>query len=295
MAKRLRFSEIVPDPGVKKVISGFQFTEGPLWVGGRLLFSDIPASTIYCWNPTADHAEVYRRPSGRSNGLTIDNHGRLIACEHDRRVTRTKHNGVVEVLAESYGGKRLNSPNDAVVARSGAIYFTDPPYGLGEKHEGKELPYQGVFRLGTRGKLTLLDDSFERPNGLAFSPDESRLYLDDTAKRHIRVFDVRKDGSIYGGRVFAELKGSMRGNPDGMKVDAYGNVFCTGSGGVWVIEPSGEPLGIIESPEVTSNVAWGDADLKTLYITAQTSVYRVRTTTGGIQEPNLALASKILR
>ena len=291
MVKPSRFSEIVPNPRVEKVISGFQFTEGPLWAGGRLLFSDIPASTIYSWTPGSDHAEVYRRPSGRSNGLTLDSSGRLIACEHDRRLTRTKPDGAVEVLAESYRGKKLNSPNDAVVARSGAIYFTDPPYGLGDNCEGKELPYQGVFRFGIRGKLTLLDDSFERPNGLAFSPDESRLYIDDTAKRHIRVFDVRKDGSISGGEVFAELKGPKRGNPDGMKVDTQGNVFCTGSGGVWVIAPSGEPLGVIESPEVTTNVGWGDSDLKTLYITAQTSVYRVRTTTGVIHSPNLTRAS----
>lgn len=275
-----RLGEIVPDPRVEKVIGGFQFTEGPLWVKDRLLFSDIPASTIYSWIPGADHAEVFRRPSGRSNGLALDGRGRLITCEHDRRLTRTEPDGTVRVLADSYGGKRLNSPNDAVVARNGAIYFTDPPYGLGDKCEGKELPYQGVFRIGPRGKLTLLDDSFERPNGLAFSSDESRLYIDDTAKRHIRVFDVRKDGSICNGRVFAELKGPKRGNPDGMKVDSHGNVFCTGSGGVWVITPSGEPLGVIESPEVTTNVAWGDADLKTLYITAQTSVYRVRTTSG---------------
>jgi sugar lactone lactonase YvrE len=272
--------KIVPDPRVEKVLGGFQFTEGPLWVMGKLLFSDIPASTIYSWTPGAKQAEVYRKPSGRSNGLTLDGRGRLIACEHDRRLTRTESDGTVKVLAESYDGKRLNSPNDVVVARSGAIYFTDPPYGLGDKCEGKELPYQGVYRLGTRGKLTLLDDSFERPNGLAFSPDESKLYIDDTAKRHIRVFDVRENGSIRNGRLFTELKGPKPGNPDGMKVDLNGNIFCTGSGGVWIIAPSGEPLGVIECPEVTTNVAWGDPDLKTLYITAGTSVYRVRTTSG---------------
>ncbi|MCX6648359.1 MAG: SMP-30/gluconolactonase/LRE family protein [Candidatus Bathyarchaeota archaeon] len=280
MPKASRLGEIVPNPQVEKILGGFQFTEGPLWAEGRLLFSDIPASTIYSWTPGVGRAEVYRRPSGRSNGLTLDGRGRLIACEHDRRLTRTEPDGAVKVLAESYEGKRLNSPNDAVVARSGAIYFTDPPYGLGDKCEGKELPYQGVYRLGLRGKLILLDDTFERPNGLAFSPNESMLYIDDTAKRHIRVFDVRRDGSICNGRLFAELKGPKPGNPDGMKVDIHGNVYCTGSGGVWVIDPSGEPLGVIEVPQVTSNVAWGDADFKTLYITAQTSVYRVRTTSG---------------
>ena len=169
-----------------------------------------------------------------------------------------------------------------MVARSGAIYFTDPPYSLNDKLEGKELPYQGVYQLGVRGKLTLLDDTFDRPNGLAFNPDESRLYVDDSAWRHIRVFDVRRDGSISNGRVFVELRGAKPGNPDGMKVDVYGNVFCTGSGGVWVIDPSGEVLGIVETPEVSSNVAWGDADFKTLYITVQTSVYRIRASTGGV-------------
>ena len=287
MPKASRLGEIIPDPKVEKILSGFQFTEGPLWAEGRLLFSDIPASTIYSWTPGAEHAEVYRRPSGHSNGLTLDRRGRLIACEHDRRLTRTERDGTLKVLAESYDGRRLNSPNDVVVARNGAIYFTDPPYGLNDKLEGKDLPYQGVYRLGVRGKLTLLDDTFDRPNGLAFSPDEARLYVDDTARRHIRVFDVRGDGSICNGRVFAELKGAKRGNPDGMKVDVQGNVLCTGSGGVWVIDPSGEPLGVVETPEVSSNVAWGDPDFKTLYITAQTSIYRVRTATGGAPSPNL--------
>lgn len=281
MAKTPKLVDIISDAKVEKILGGFQFTEGPLWVKGKLLFSDIPASTIYRWTPGDPRAEVYRRPSGRSNGLTLDKRGRLIACEHDRRLTRTEPDGTVKVLAERYGGKRLNSPNDVIVASNGAIYFTDPPYGLNDKQEGKELPYQGVYRLGTRGKLTLLDDTFERPNGLAFSPDESKLYVDDTARRHIRVFDVRKDGSIRNNRVFAELKGAKPGNPDGMKIDAHGNVYCTGSGGVWVITPNGELIGVIETPEVPTNVAWGDSDLKTLYITAQTSVYRVRTTTGG--------------
>jgi sugar lactone lactonase YvrE len=281
MSSVTRFRKIIPDSKVEKIIGGFQFTEGPLWVKEMLLFSDIPASTIYSWTPGAEHAEVYRRPSGRSNGLTLDGHGRLIACEHDRRLTRTEADGSVNVLVDSYGGARLNSPNDVVVARSGSIYFTDPPYGLNDKQEGKELPYQGVYRLGTSGDLTLLDDTFDRPNGLAFSPDESMLYIDDTARRHILVFNVKKDGSIGNGRVFAEMRGAKRGNPDGMKVDVDGNVFCTGSGGVWVIDSSGEPLGVIETPEVSSNVAWGDDDLKTLYMTAQTSIYRVRVATGG--------------
>jgi gluconolactonase len=281
MPEASKLEEIAPNPKVEKILSGFQFTEGPLWADGRLLFSDIPASTIYSWTPGAKHAEIYRRPSGRSNRLALDRSGRLIVCEYDRRLTCIERDGTMIVLVESYNGRRLNSPNDVVVARSGAIYFTDPPYGLNDKLEGKELSYQGVYRLGVHGELTLLDDTFDRPNGLAFSPDEARLYVDDTARRHIRVFDVHRYGSINNGRIFADLKGAKPGNPDGMKVDVYGNVFCTGSGGVWVIKPSGEPLGVIGAPEVSSNVAWGDNDFKTLYITARTSIYRVRTATGG--------------
>lgn len=204
MPEDSRLGEIVPNPNVEKILNGFQFTEGPLWASGRLLFSDIPASTIYSWTPGAKHAAVHRRPSGRSNGLTLDRRGCLIACEHDRRLTRTEQDGSLKVLAESYDGRRLNSPNDVVVARNGSIYFTDPPYGLNDEMEGKELPYQGVYRLGVRGKLTLLDDTFERPNGLAFSPDESKLYVDDTARRHIRVFDVQ------GRRIYKQRQG-LRG------------------------------------------------------------------------------------
>jgi sugar lactone lactonase YvrE len=277
------FAGIVGDAEVEKVSDGFQFTEGPVWMTeGYLIFSDIPADTIYKWSPGQAEAEVYRRPSGHSNGLTLDRQGRLLACEHDRRVSRTEPDGKVLTLAARYRGKRLNSPNDIVAKSDGGIYFTDPPYGLPGQSEGKELEFQGVYRIEPDGSLVLLDASFERPNGLAFSPDERVLYVDDTSKGHIRAFDVESDGTLSNGRVFAKLeRPGAAGVPDGMKVDVHGNVFCTGPGGIWVVAPSGKILGTIEVPEVPANLAWGDDDLKTLYITAQTGLYRIRVRTGG--------------
>lgn len=277
------FQAIVGDAPVEAVSSGFQFVEGPVWVPeGYLLFSDIPASIIYRWSPGEDRAQVYRRPSGHSNGLTLDREGRLLVCEHDRRVSRTEADGTVVTLAQTYEGKRLNSPNDIVVKSEGSIYFTDPPYGLPNQKEGQELDFQGVYRLAPDGTLTLLEDSMVRPNGLAFSPDEQVLYVDDSDLGHIRAFDVRPDGTLANGRVFAELKApGKEGVPDGMKVDLRGNVFCTGAGGIWVIDPAGVVLGVIEVPEVPANLAWGDDDLKTLYITARTGLYRLRVGTGG--------------
>jgi sugar lactone lactonase YvrE len=277
------FEAIVGDAAVEKVAGGFEFTEGPVWVpDGYLLFSDIPASTIYRWTPGSVSAEVFRAPSGRSNGLTLDREGRLLACEHDRSLSRTEGDGSVVSLAERYEGKRLNSPNDVVVRSDGSIYFTDPPYGLPRQEEGRELDFNGVYRLAPDGALTLLDDSFDRPNGLAFSPDERVLYVDDSRRGHIRAFDVQADGTLSNGLVFAEIREpGEQGVPDGMKVDVRGNVFCTGPGGIWVLDAAGEPLGVIRVPEVPANLAWGDDDLKTLYITARTGLYRLRVRTGG--------------
>jgi sugar lactone lactonase YvrE len=274
---------IDPETPVLKIAGGFQFTEGPVWhPDGHLLFSDIPANIIYRWAPGMSSAEIYCSPSGHANGLTIDRQGRLVACEHDRRVSRTEADGTVIPLADHYQGKRLNSPNDIVVKSDGGIYFTDPPYGLPRHEEGKELDFNGVFMLSPGGALTLLDDTFERPNGLAFSPDESTLYVDDSYKGHIRAFDVRPDGILSNGRVFAELKAPGKpGGPDGMKVDVQSNVFCTGPGGIWIFTPSGERLGVIEPPEQPANLAWGDEDGKTLYITARTGLYCIRIKTGG--------------
>jgi gluconolactonase len=262
---------------VEKIASGYQFTEGPVWTPwGTLLFSDIPANRIY---EIGNGQKIYREPSGQSNGLTFDLQGRLIACEHaNRRVTRTEKNGSITVLADSYQGKRLNSPNDVVVKSDGSIYFTDPPYGVDEKD--RELDFQGVYRITPKGKLELLIKDFKMPNGLCFSPDEKLLYIADSSNlRHIRVFDVLKDGTLANGRVFAKV--GQGGVPDGMKVDLKGNLYVTGPGGVWVFDPSGKHIDTIETPETPANCAWGDKDGKTLYITARTSVYKVRLDVGG--------------
>lgn len=276
---------------LQRLATGFRFTEGPVWCAEHdgLLFSDIPADRIYRL-AEGSRVAVFREPSGHSNGLTRDALGRLIACEHgNRRVTRTEADGSLRVLADSYEGKRLNSPNDVVVALDGAVYFTDPPYGI--RPEQRELALQGVYRIDPRdGAIRLVADDFESPNGLAFSPDGERLYVDDSsARRHIRVFDVNADGSLSNGRLFHDMRVAQRGAPDGMKVDSQGHVYCTGAGGVWVFDPDGRHLGTIRMPEKPSNCAWGDPDRKGLYITAPTSVYRIR-----VAIPGSGVAARLL-
>jgi gluconolactonase len=263
------------DARLEKVADGFQFTEGPVWnSAGFLLFSDIPANQIVKFVPGAAPT-AFRTPSGNSNGLTYDRAGRLLACEHsNRRVTRQEADGSLTVLASSYDGKKLNSPNDIVVRSDGTIYFTDPPYGIRE--EQKELPFQGVYKISPEGKLTLLAQDFDRPNGIALSPDEKTLYVDDSARLHVRAFDVAPDGSISHGRILAELKSARQGVPDGMKVDRKGNLYVTGPGGVWVFDKRGKHLGTILMAELPANCGWGDADYRTLYLTARTGLYRIR-------------------
>lgn len=257
---------------VETLAEGFKFTEGPVWLpGGPLVFSDIPADTIYRADKT-----VYRRPSGKSNGLTLDTQGRLIACEHgNRRVSRTEKDGTVVALAETYDGKKLNSPNDVVVRSDGTIFFTDPPYGLEGREQ--ELPFQGVYAIKPSGELVLLVDDFVKPNGLAFSPNETILYIADTDGGHIRAFDVAEDGSLTNGRVFCELPG-----PDGMKVDTKGNVWSTARDGVRVFNPEGKHLQTVEFPQNPANCAFGNEDGQTLYVTARTGLYKVRCTVKGI-------------
>jgi sugar lactone lactonase YvrE len=270
---------------VERIAAGLSFTEGPVWRGDHLLFSDIPNSRIIRWREKSEGPEVttFRTPSGNSNGLTLDRLGRLIACEHStRRVSRTEADESVIVLVDRYQGRRLNSPNDVVVRSDGSIYFTDPPYGLPNQSEGREIPFNGVYRLSPDGSLALLADDFERPNGLAFSPDEKILYVDDTARHHIRAFRVDPSGGVTGGGVFAELRSSEPGGPDGMKVDVEGNIYSTGSGGIWVFAPNGRKLGRMVLPELPANVAWGGSDWRTLFVTARTGVYRLRLEVAGI-------------
>jgi sugar lactone lactonase YvrE len=277
----MELADLFETTEMQEVASGFRFTEGPVWhPAGYLLFSDIPASTIYRWTPGSP-PQAWRSPSGNSNGLTFDRQGRLVACEHgNRRVSRTEADGTVVDLATHYQGKRLNSPNDVAVRSDGSVYFTDPPYGI--KPQQQELPFHGVYRLAPDGKLELLVDDFDRPNGLAFSPDEKTLYIDDTTRRQIRAFDVAPAGSLSNGRLFVQMESEMEGGPDGMKVDVEGNIYCTGPGAVWVYRPDGALVGWVVGPQRPANLAFGGPDLKTLYITARTELYALHTRIAGV-------------
>jgi gluconolactonase len=257
------------DGEIEKVRGDHKFTEGPLYLPtGKIIFSDIPANRIYHEDGT-----VFREPSNYSNGLTLDSEGRLIAAEHKRRVSRTEKDGTVVTLAEEFEGKKLNSPNDIIVRSDGTIFFTDPPYG-GNK---AELDFQAVYKIATDGTLTALVRDFKKPNGLALSPDEKVLYVADTEGAHIRAFDVAEDGSLSNDRVHCELPG-----PDGIKVDVEGSIWATAGDGVRVISSKGELLETIEFPEKPANCCFGGEDGKTLYVTARTGVYNVRTTVAGI-------------
>jgi gluconolactonase len=287
---------VAPDAPIDRIAGGLGFTEGPVWRGDALLFSDIPNKRIVRWRRLPEGPELTTFATGMSNGLTLDRQGRVLAAEHDgRRVTRVADDGARTVLAERFQGKRLNSPNDLVVKSDGAVYFTDPPYGVRPSRpgtvrpagwwtqpiEGKEQPCHGVYRLAPDGTLGLVVDDFALPNGLAFSPDESVLYIDDSAHKHIRAFDVRPDGTLTGSRILLDMASEDPGVPDGLKVDVRGNVFCTGPGGVWVCGPDGALLGRIVLPELPANLGWGE-DGSVLFVTARTSVYRVPTLTRGV-------------
>ena len=280
------FRDIVDEEStVRRLARGFHFTEGPVWdqAGGYLLFSDIPGNRIIRWAP-GESISDFRVPSGKSNGLTIDRQGRLIACEHaNRRVSRTEKDGTVVTVASHYKNRRLNSPNDVVVKSDGGIYFTDPPYGLNPVYGAMgepELPFYGVYRVAPDGDISLLISDCV-PNGLAFSPDESLLYVADTERNYLLVFDVNAAGKTSNGRIFAEIRGEPLA-PDGLKVDVEGNIYVTGDEGIWVLNPEGKRLGVIAVPELPANLAWGDPDWKTLYITARSSLYRVRLNVAGV-------------
>lgn len=268
---------------LEKVAGEFQFIEGPVWhPDGYLLFSDIPGNTIYKL-ASNQKIEIFRYPSGNANGNTLDKEGRLITAEHgNHRISRTEKDGKVIALVDKYEGKRLNSPNDLVVKSDGSIYFTDPRYGVSKEKE--ELGFYGVYRLAPDGKLTLLVKDMVQPNGISLSPDEQKLYVNNSEAGYIAVFDLNSDGTVSKERVFAELKDSGKtGVPDGLKVDVEGNVYSTGAGGVWIFSPSGKLLGRIFVPEMATNLAWGDRDYKTLYITASKSLYRMRLKIAGVR------------
>ena len=278
-----RFADIVaPEAACEKVAGGFLFTEGPLWDARSqsLLFSDIPGNKITRW----DHrngAQIFRQPSSMSNGLTWDRQGRLLCCEHaTSRVTRTDAEGRISVVASHYEGKELNSPNDIVVRSDGGIYFSDPSFGRMEYYgvpRAEQMGFRGVYRAAPDGSgVSLLADDFDQPNGLCFSADERRLFINDTMRGHIRVFDVRDDGSLSGSKVWAKPTGEGPGAPDGMKIDSQENLYCCGPGGIHVFDPSASCLGVIRVPEGVANFTWGGDNLRELFITATSSVYRLR-------------------
>ena len=297
-----RFDGIVPkDAHMEQLADGFDWSEGPVWIkdGGYLLFSDIPRNSVMKWKE-GDGISLFMKPSGYtgvadygkepgSNGLLLDPQGRVVFCEHgDRRVSRLEKDGGKKTLVDSYQGKRLNSPNDAVYKSNGDLYFTDPPYGLPKNFDDprRELDFCGVYRLAKDGQVTLLTKDMTRPNGIAFSPDEKTLYVaqSDPDAAVWMAFDVKSDGTLGKGRVFfdstAWAKAGQKGLPDGMDVDQAGNLFATGPGGVHVFAPDGTHLGTFATGEATANVAWGD-DGSVLYITADMYLVRVKLNTKG--------------
>lgn len=278
-----RFRAVVGDEAeLERLATGFAFTEGPVWhpTKAHLTFSDIPNARMHRWWPSG-RIEVYRDPSHKGNGSTLDRQGRLLTCEHaTSRVVREELDGKITVLATHYQGKQLNSPNDIVVRTDGAIFFTDPSFGRMEYYgvlREPDLPYRGVYRIDP-GKVepVLLASDFDQPNGLIFSLDEHRLFINDTTRGHIRVFDVAAGGALTRGAIWAETKGEGQGAPDGMKLDSAGNLYCCGPGGVHVFDPNGQSLGIIKTPENCANFTFGGADFRDLFMTASSSLYRTR-------------------
>jgi gluconolactonase len=276
---------------VEQVATGFMFTEGPIWMpDGSLHFSDMPGDKRRRWHPE-EGVSILRDPSNRCNGMTLDNEGNLIVCEHvTSRVVRETPAGDAQIVASHYGDRELNSPNDVIVTSDGSILFTDPDFGRTIPAVGLERPleldFRGVFRVPPDGsEIQLVADDFVTPNGLCMSPDERRLYVNDSVPAHIRVFDVGPGFDVTGGEVFAAGIGDgndfAAGVPDGMKCDELGNVLVTGPGGVWIFNPEGKRLGVIEVPENVNNLNWGGSDWKTLYFAATTSIYRVRTNVAG--------------
>src|SRR5262252_8851929 len=277
-----KFSELLPvDAKLETVATGFGFTEGPMWdPAGFLYVSDETINKIFRVYPDGKKEEVIAL--GDPDGNTFDRRHRLIGCASVlRAIIEVTPDGKYKVLADRYEGKRLNSPNDVIVGPDGALYFTDPTLDLvqGEK---QEIPFQGVYRLDDKGNVRLLAKDLTQPNGLAFSPDGKHFYVDDSEKRNIRLYDVAADGTLSTGRIFGEEPGGKHeGVPDGIKIDDKGNLFVTGPQGIWVWDASGNHLGTIVMPEQPANLAWGDPQYDTLYITATTSIYRLKTKTRG--------------
>ncbi|HYQ69106.1 SMP-30/gluconolactonase/LRE family protein [Actinophytocola sp.] len=284
-----RFAGVNGDGLMRRLHTGCRWTEGPVYfpAGRYLLFSDIPNDRMLRWDETTDQVGVFRQPSGYANGHTRDRAGRLVSCEHgNRRVTRTEHDGTVTVIADRYQGKRLNSPNDVVEHSDGSIWFTDPAYGIDTDYEGyqaeSEIGACHVYRADpTTGEVRIVADDFERPNGLAFSADETRLYIADTRQTpsHLRVFEVAENGTLSGGEIFGT---SDAGGFDGVRVDTAGRVWTAAHDGLHCFAPDGTLIGKLRVPETCSNLTFGGPRRNELFVTASSSVYTLRVNFNGV-------------
>lgn len=276
-------SPIPPDAKLEKLATGLLQPEGPLWKDGAgLLFSDIKRNLIDVWSPLDGSVKPWLQPSDSSNGITFDRQGRLVLTQMRlRRVARQELDGTITSLASTYNGKRFNSPNDIVVKSDGSVFFTDPDFNI-PFGQTRELSFKGIYRITPTGVLVLLDSTFDKPNGICFSPDEKKLYVNESARCLIYVWDVIGDSLLINKKLFYTIPAS--GYADGMKVDSAGNLYCAGPTGVWIVSPTGQSLGRIAMAENPSNCAWGDNDRKSLYMTAGSSLYRIRTITTGLNE-----------
>jgi len=284
-----RFRDCRGDRRMEVLHTGCRWTEGPAYfpAGRYLLFSDIPNDRLLRWDETTGVVGVFRQPARYANGHSVDRRGRLISCEHGaRQVTRDEPDGSCTVLASRYQGKRLNSPNDVVERADGSIWFTDPTYGIRSDYEGhqadSEIGASHVYRIGAGAQLRIAADDFTQPNGLAFAPDEWRLYISDSEERHIRVFGVTRDGRLTGGDVFARCGA---GTFDGLRVDSAGRVWAAAGDGLHCFHPDGTLLGKLLVPETVANLSFGGAQRNHVFICATTSVYALRVTVTGARYP----------
>jgi len=285
---------LAPDARIELLASGFNWSEGPVWKDGGIVFSDVPENTVFGWKEGEKTASVVLKPSGSlngkdgqgSNGLAVDAQGRLVLCQHgERRVARLEKDGSFTAIADRFEGKRFNSPNDLVIAKSGIVYFTDPPYGLKKGADQPELDFHGIFAVDASGKVSLIDKAVRFPNGIALSPDEKTLYVavSDPQDTRVIAYDLATPGGASRVVFNAQpLKSPQRkGGCDGMKVDAQGNIWTTGPGGVLILDKNGKHLGSILTGQATANCAWGGEDRSTLYITADMFLLRVKTKVRG--------------
>lgn len=279
---------VEPGAAAEQLATGFRFTEGPLWDHRlqRLTFSDVPAGVIHRWT-AEDGVTAVRAPSNRANGNAFGPDGLMVTCEHDTgRVVRELANGALIVLADQWDGAALNSPNDVVVGDDGAVWFTDPDYGCTIKPFGGVRPVpqavNGVYRIAPAGGLTRVVEDMRQPNGLCFSADGRQLFINDTGRNHVRLFDVMPNGTLAGGWVWTDIPHSDTAGPDGMKIDSLGNLYCTGLGGIHVYDPDARHLGVIDVGENVGNFTFGGADLRTLFVCATRSLYALRMSVPGL-------------